>query len=86
MSDSDEVRYHLIHINHDPSTGQEELIDVTTVRVPADKPLSAVLWDNDGWLDGIGDDPPVGRIEQAPEGYWTFPGEQHLRIYVQVDR
>lgn len=75
-------RYTIIHINHDPE-GAEELLSLEVIESPRTT-VKEVLWDTAGWLDGIGDEPPVGEIVQTPEGYWTFPGETHLRMYVQV--
>jgi hypothetical protein len=76
------MRYTIIHINHDPTTGQQELLTPAFV-VESDADIETVLWAENGWLDGI-DGHPVGRIERHPEGFWAFPGEPQFRMYVQV--
>jgi hypothetical protein len=79
------VRYLVVSINHDPTTGQQELLNEVE-EIVSDADIPTMLYERYGWVDGLGDAPPTGRIEQMPEGHWTFPGEDHLRMYVQVDQ
>ena len=79
------LRFTILSVNASTPSRGMELLAIDTIEDPEITTVAEAVWFHSGWLDGVGDQPPVGRIEQTPEGWWTFPGENFLRMYVQVD-